>query len=101
MVAVADSKVGRLLHDGVITSAWFRRTVEQVALVNDPEVLAFIDAEVAHRLIQLGGLSALIVESAVAEVIAEYAPDALVLTREEVEAYSCGHRGLSSPTRDT
>ncbi|MBM7367769.1 DUF222 domain-containing protein [Gordonia hydrophobica] len=78
--------VGRLLRDGAITTAWFQRVVEQTALVDDPELLAFIDAEIAHRLTTMGGLSARRVEDAVAAIVAEHDPDAVTLTREQAKA---------------
>ena len=78
--------VGRLLRAGRISAAWFRRVVEQTALVEDPDVLAFIDAEIAHRLTGMGGLSAKRVEAAVAAIVAEHDRDAATLTREEVKA---------------
>lgn len=78
--------VGRLLRDGLITPAWFHRVVEQIALVDDPDLLAFIDVEIAHRLSTLGGLTAKRVEDAVKGIVAEHDPDAVTLTREEVKA---------------
>lgn len=78
--------VGRLLRDGFITPAWFLRVVEQVALVDDPDLLAFIDAEIAHRLSTMGGLTARRVEKAVAAIVAEHDPDAVTLTRDQVKA---------------
>ncbi|MGB3604266.1 MAG: DUF222 domain-containing protein [Gordonia sp. (in: high G+C Gram-positive bacteria)] len=79
--------VGGLLRDGLIPDAWFARVVEQTALVDDLALLALIDAEVAHRLMGLGGLSAKRVEAVVAAVVAEHDPDAVTLTREQVKAY--------------
>ena len=78
--------VGRLLRDGVITPAWFQRVVEQVSLVDDPAVLAFIDGEIAHRLAGMGALSAKRVEGAVAAIVAEHDRDAVMLTREQAKA---------------
>ena len=78
--------VGRLLRDGLLTPAWFRRAVEQTALVDDVELLAFIDAEIAHRLSTMGGLSARRVEDAVAAIVAEHDPDAVTVTREQAKA---------------
>lgn len=78
--------VGRLMRAGHISAAWFRRAVEQTALVEDADLLAFIDAEIAHRLAEMGGLSAKRVEAAVAAIVAEHDPDAATLTREEVKA---------------
>ena len=78
--------VGRLLRDGLITAAWFARVVEQTSLVEDTDLLAFIDAEIAHRLSTLGGLTAKRVENAVRAIVAEHDPDAVMLTRDEVKA---------------
>ncbi|ALG85492.1 DUF222 domain-containing protein [Gordonia phthalatica] len=78
--------VGRLLRDGLITPAWFTRVVEQTSLVIDPDLMAFLDAEIAHRLSTLGGLTSKRVEDAVKVIVAEHDPDAVMLTREEVTA---------------
>lgn len=79
--------VGRLMRDGVIAPSWFRRAVEQTSLVEDADLLEFIDDEIAHRLTVIGGLTAKRVEHAVAEIVAEHDPDAAVLTREQVKAH--------------
>ncbi|KJR01771.1 hypothetical protein Y710_05910 [Gordonia sp. QH-12] len=76
--------IGRLMRYGVLTPGWFVRAVEQTALVDDGDLLAFIDAEIAHRLAGMGGLSANRVESTVAAIVAEHDPDAATLTREQV-----------------
>lgn len=89
--------VGRLLRDGRITVAWFTRAVEQTALVDDLELLEFIDAEIAHRLSEAGGLSAARVESIVSAVVAEYDPDAVTMTREQIAA---GKNVVVSPVSD-
>ncbi|MGB6245600.1 DUF222 domain-containing protein [Gordonia sp. (in: high G+C Gram-positive bacteria)] len=78
--------VGRLMRDGLITPAWFARAVEQVSLVVDADLLAVIDAEIAHRLAGMGSLSAARVEAAIAAVVTEFDPDAVTLTREQVKA---------------
>ena len=77
--------VGRLMRDGLICPAWFRRVVEQTALVDDADLLAFIDAEIAHTLAEAGALSAARVESLVSSIVAEHDPDAVTLTREQVK----------------
>lgn len=79
--------VGALLRDGLIPDAWFARVVEQTSLINDLGLLALIDAEIAYRLMGMGGLSAKRVESVVVAVVAEHDPDAVTLTREQVRAY--------------
>ncbi|MBM7367543.1 DUF222 domain-containing protein [Gordonia hydrophobica] len=90
--------VGRLLRDGVITAAWFQRVVEQTALVDDAELLAFIDAEIAHRLTTMGGLSARRVEDAVAAIVAEHDRDAVTVTREQAKA---AKKMVINPLNDT
>ncbi|WP_040518631.1 DUF222 domain-containing protein [Gordonia neofelifaecis] len=76
--------IGRLMRDGILNVCWFVRAVEQTALVDDADLLAFIDAEIAHRLAGMGGLTANRVESTVAGIVAEHDPDAALLTREQV-----------------
>ncbi|GAA2381720.1 HNH endonuclease signature motif containing protein [Gordonia cholesterolivorans] len=90
--------LGRMLRDGLINSASFRRAVEQTALVDDADILAFIDAEAAARLREVGGLSAARVETILGAIVAEHDPDAVTLTREEVRA---AKRVQVNPLTDT
>ncbi|WP_245569789.1 DUF222 domain-containing protein, partial [Gordonia shandongensis] len=69
--------IGRLLRDGVLTPFWFRRVIEQTALIDDPDILAFIDTEAAHRLTTIGGLTARRVENTIAHIVATHDPDAV------------------------
>ncbi|MCF8588195.1 DUF222 domain-containing protein [Gordonia liuliyuniae] len=78
--------LGRLMRDGVLTPYFFDGVLAQVALVDDVDVLAAIDAEAALRLQEAGKLSRAIVESIVAAVVAEFDPDAARRTRAAARA---------------
>ncbi|WP_245569725.1 DUF222 domain-containing protein [Gordonia shandongensis] len=90
--------IGRLLRDGVLTPFWFRRAIEQTALIEDPDLLAFIDAEAAHRLTVIGGLTARRVENTIAHIVAAHDPDAVTTTREDTRAQK---KVLVAPVTDT
>ncbi|WP_245569787.1 DUF222 domain-containing protein [Gordonia shandongensis] len=90
--------IGRLLRDGVLTPFWFRRAIEQTALIDDPDILAFIDTEAAHRLTTIGGLTARRVENTIAHIVATHDPDAVTTTREDTRAQK---KVLVAPVTDT
>ncbi|WP_051198861.1 DUF222 domain-containing protein, partial [Gordonia shandongensis] len=90
--------IGRLLRDGVLTPFWFRRAIEQTALIDDPDILAFIDTEAAHRLTVIGGLTARRVENTIAHIVATHDPDAVTTTREDTRAQK---KVLVAPVTDT
>ncbi|MGB6246995.1 DUF222 domain-containing protein, partial [Gordonia sp. (in: high G+C Gram-positive bacteria)] len=78
--------IGRLMRSGVITASWFHRAIELTALVDDADLLALIDAEAAHRLSTIGDLTRSRLESTISAVVAEFDPDGVVLTSDEVKA---------------
>lgn len=78
---------GRMLRDGMLSIAAFHAVVREVELVMDADILAVIDAEIAHRVATMGGLSVPRVTKTAHAVVAEFDPDAAREARKKAKAF--------------
>ncbi|WP_347954606.1 HNH endonuclease signature motif containing protein [Gordonia aichiensis] len=85
---------GLLMRDGLLSPAAFARAVLETSLVEDPDVLAVIDAELSYRLRGMGGLSVSRVSKTAHAVVAEFDPDAARAARAAAKA---GKRVVLAP----
>ncbi|ALG84597.1 DUF222 domain-containing protein [Gordonia phthalatica] len=80
-------QTARLLRDGVISERIFAAIAFQCAAVDDEDLIAAIDAEIAQELREFGAVSQGVAEDAARRFIAEYDPDGL---REKRKANTPG-----------